>query len=95
MFAITQVFTFLALYMFLYNKKLNLWMIVIISFACGLLLASVSELIQYFIPLRSGTFVDVLIDMAGVTVGLGITLGVLFLVKHIKNKKQKSRVAKD
>lgn len=95
MFAITQVFTFLALYMFLYNKKLNWWMIVIISFACGLLLASVSELIQYFIPLRSGTFVDVLIDMAGVTVGLSITLGILFLVKHIKNKKQKSRVAKD
>lgn len=95
MFAITQVFTFLALYMFLYNKKLNWWMIVIISFACGLLLASVSELIQYFIPLRSGTFADVLIDMAGVTVGLGITLGILFLVKRIKNKKQKSRVAKD
>ena len=92
MFAITQAFTFLALYMFLPNKKW--WLIAIISLEAGILLASISEIIQFFIPLRSGTFVDVLIDLSGVIVGLGITLGLTMLIKHSKNKKEKSAVEK-
>ena len=86
MFAITQVFTFLALYMFL--PKMKWWQVALISLGAGLLLASVSELIQAFIPLRSGKFIDVLIDMSGVITGLGITIGVLMLVKYLKKKKE-------
>lgn len=92
MFAITQAFTFLALYMFLPNKKW--WLIAIISLGAGILLASISETIQFFIPLRSGTFIDVLIDLSGVIVGLVITLGLTMLIKHSKNKKEKSAVEK-
>ena len=93
MFAITQVFTFLALYMFL--PKMKWWQVALISLGAGILLASVSELIQFFIPLRSGTFVDVLVDLAGVTTGLVITLGLTLLIKSRKNKKSQSEVAKD
>ena len=87
MFGITQVFTFLAIYMFFFEKK-KWWILALISLGCGVLLASISELIQFFIPLRSGTFVDVLVDVSGVAVGLAITVGVLWLIKYLKNRKQ-------
>ena len=90
MFGITQIFTFLALYMFLYDKK-KWWLIALISLGAGILLASVSELIQFFIPLRSGTFVDVLVDSAGVVVGLALVIGVLWLIKYIKIRKQSKK----
>lgn len=87
LFAITQVFTFLALYMFL--PKMKWWQLALISLGIGLFIASISELIQFFIPLRSGKFIDVLIDAAGIVTGLAITLGILILVKDHKNKKEK------
>ena len=86
MFGITQIFTFLALYMFLFDKK-KWWFIALISLGAGILLASISELIQFFIPLRSGTFVDVLVDSMGVIVGLALVVGILMLIKYIKNIK--------
>lgn len=92
-FAITQVFTFLAIYMFF--PKMKLWKIILISLGIGLFIAGLSELIQFFIPLRSGKFVDVLIDLVGVSTGLVLTVGILLLIKSRKNKKEKSKVAKD
>lgn len=88
MFAITQVFTFLSFYMFLYDKK-KWWVLALISLGAGILLATVSEFIQFFIPMRSGTVVDALIDIAGVAFGLGITIGIMFLIGYIKRKKKK------
>ena len=93
MFGITQVFTFLALFMFFPERKW--WITALISLGAGILLASLSETIQFFIPLRSGTFKDVLIDLSGVIPGLVITIGVLFLIKYIKNKKEKPSDRKD
>lgn len=84
LFGITQIFTFLAIYMVLYDKKI--WILALISLGAGTLLASISELIQFFIPLRSGTFIDVLIDMAGVTIGLAIIFTITLLIKTKKNK---------
>ena len=86
MFGVTQIFTFLAIYMFFYDKK-QWWVLALISLGAGIALASISELIQFFIPLRSGTFVDVLIDLSGVTVGLALVVGVLLLIKKIKKNK--------
>lgn len=93
MFGVTQVFTFLALFMFFPERKW--WITALISLGAGILLASLSETIQFFIPLRSGTFKDVLIDLSGVIPGLVITIGVLFLIKYIKNKKEKPSDRKD
>ena len=82
MFGVTQIFTFLAIYMFFYDKKW--YFLAVVSLGCGVALASISELIQFFIPLRSGTFIDVLIDLSGVTIGLALVVGILLLIKVFK-----------
>ena len=82
MFGVTQIFTFLAIYMFFYEKKW--YWLALISLGCGIALASISELIQFFIPLRSGTFIDVLIDLSGVAIGLALVVGILLLIKRFK-----------
>lgn len=82
MFGVTQIFTFLSIYMFFYDKKW--YWLALISLGCGIALASISELIQFFIPLRSGTFIDVLIDLSGVTIGLALVVGILLLIKRFK-----------
>ena len=50
---------------------------------CGFLVACVDETIQRFVPDRGPSFVDVLIDTAGVCVGVGA-----FLVGYAIYKKQ-------
>ena len=54
----------------------------------GLFLASLTEIIQLFVPNRSGQFSDVLIDFSGFLLGFLIILLVLFLVYRHQNKKQ-------
>ena len=85
MFALTQVFTYIALYMFFYDKKF--WLISLISFLSGLVLASISETIQFFIPLRSGTIADVGIDMLGVIVGFVFVFSAIMIAKSVKRYK--------
>ena len=87
LFGLTQIFTFLAFYMFLYDIKI--WQITALSLECGVLLAIVSELIQHFIPLRSGTPLDALIDIIGVIVGLALVLSITLIIRHKKSQKQK------
>lgn len=87
LFAVCQVFTFLAFYMFLYNKKI--WFISALSVGEGLLLAGLSELIQYFEPSRTGSFIDALIDFAGVIIGAAITFFAIFIRQKIKQSKNK------
>ena len=84
-FAVAQVFTIIAIYMFLYKKPL--WLLSIFSLSISLIISSISEFIERFIPGRSGTFIDVLIDMAGVVVGFAVVLAVL-LIKRAKDKKK-------
>ena len=86
-FALSQIFTLLTLYMFLYYKKW--WLITLISLGEGLLVAGISEIIQYFVPSRSGRFLDVLIDFVGVLVGAGLALLGIFITKKIKSRKNK------
>ena len=85
-FGLAQVFTFLTLYMFLYDKKW--WLYTSISLSEGLAISGLSELIQHFVPSRDGRFIDVLIDFAGVIVGAALTLLGIYIVKRIKNNKK-------
>lgn len=88
-FMIAQIFTYLSLYMFFYEKQW--WLHLSISLGIGLLLSGLSELIQYFIPGRSGALLDVLIDFSGVLVGAALTLlGIIIVKKIIKTKKARS-----
>ena len=48
----------------------NLWKSVTLSAACGFIAACVDELLQHLSPGRAPRFTDVLIDTAGVVVGI-------------------------
>lgn len=54
--------------------------------AGGLLAAGLDELIQLFVPDRHAALTDVLIDMAGVLVGMGLLC--LWIVRNTAAKKQ-------
>ena len=90
MFLVAEVFTVIALYMFLYKKLA--WLAAIISLVFSFTLASISELIQHNIPGRTGAFSDVLIDFTGAAIGFGVVLIVyliVLLVKKIITQKRK------
>lgn len=84
----------LAFFMMFYYKGKNKWINALIYFGIGLFLASLTEFIQLFIPGRSGTFKDVMIDMSGYLIGFIISILLLKIIHKIKNKKkEKSHVA--
>lgn len=84
----------LAFFMMFYYKGKNKWINALIYFGIGLFLASLTEFIQLFIPGRSGTFKDVMIDMSGYIIGFIISILFLKIIHKIKNKKkEKSHVA--
>ena len=83
-FMIAQIFTFLTVFMFLYNKKW--WLYSSISLGEGLLISGLSELIQHFVPSRSGAFLDVLIDFSGVVVGAVLAFLIVLLIKKKRKR---------
>ena len=84
----------LAFFMMFYYKGKNKWINALIYFGIGLFLASLTEFIQLFIPGRSGTFKDVMIDMSGYIIGFIISILLFKIIHKIKNKKkEKSHVA--
>ncbi len=85
MFAIAEIFTLLALYMFLYDNKH--WILLVVSLGIELIVASISELIQHFIPERVGSFTDVGINMIGVIIAASLLVGIYFIIKAINKKK--------
>ena len=63
---------------------------IIVSILVGMMYASSDEIHQYFVPDRTALFTDVLIDTAGVCLGVLIVLMLLqFYIKNCK-KRQKS-----
>lgn len=84
-FMVAQIFTFLAIFMFLFEKKW--WFYTSISLGEGLLISALSELIQSFVPSRSGLFLDVIINFGGVVLGAAIGFLIVLLINKIKNKK--------
>ena len=82
LFAISGLLTTWALYFFLKDGKHGHFLDISgISFLDGLVVAWLSELIQLFIPGRSGSSVDVLIDLLGYLIGVLLVILILFLAK--------------
>lgn len=92
-FMLAQIFTYLTLYMFFYDKKW--WFYSSISIGEGLFISGLSELIQFFVPLRDATFLDIFIDFAGVVVGAALTFLGIYIVKKIKEKKSQKETSKN
>lgn len=71
-------------------KKPNLWFSTLLIFLVGGFFASISEMIQVFIPGRVGSFEDVLIDMSGYF----LALLVIFLIYFFKQRSKKLPIIK-
>jgi len=96
LFGVSAIFTTWAFYLMLNKVFKKKWFIVLVSGLFGITVASVTELIQLFIPLRSGTWIDVGINILGYAVFLGLTIlfGFLILKRRQKveaNKKSAER----
>lgn len=88
LFAIAEIFTLIAIFMLLYDKKH--WLSLVISLGIELVIASISETIQHFVPERFGSFTDVCINMLGVIVGAGILVTIYFIHKAKHKKKNQN-----
>ena len=88
LFGITAVFGLIFFYTYFEDKK-KIWMGLVISISIGLFIAALSELIQYNIPTRGGSFKDVGIDFVGYIIGTIITLGVILIITAIKKRNKK------
>lgn len=84
-FMAAETFTFLTLFMFLYKKKW--WFYSLIALGEGLFISGVSELIQFFVPSRMGTFIDVVINFGGVIAGALIAFLIILAINKSHKKK--------
>ena len=89
LFGLSGIFTCLAFMMndFLMNKFM--WKNIFFIAGVGLLIAVISELIQYFTPGRYGALMDILIDYSGYILFGGLTYLITFLIlRKTKNKEK-------
>ena len=91
LFVISGLFTTSSLYLWFRPQKCyKNYRLLYLSLGFGLFLAILTEIIQLFVPHRSGQFTDVLIDFSGYIVGTGIIILVAFLTyRHHKKKEIK------
>ena len=89
LFGLSGVFTTLSFKFFYYDKKQKFSFFIIFSGISGIFLAILSELIQKFVPGRSGEVLDVLIDLAGYFIGLLVIVLIVYLLKRNTTKKEK------
>ena len=87
LFLITAVFGYIFFYTFIDDIK-KLWFSLTLCISSGLAIAGISELIQYFVPSRTGAIQDVGIDFLGYVIGVLITLGTILIVRVIKKHKK-------
>lgn len=88
-FFISGFFGFLTFYFFTKEKRMQKTLL--FSLLAGLVLASLSEFIQLYVPLRAGSIIDVLINFSGY---LTATL-LLTLIVYLINKKKIKKDARD
>ncbi len=94
-FGFASIFNTLSFYLFLNDKFKKKYLIPLISLGLGFFIASLSEFIQYFIPGRSASFLDVLLDTFGYLLGLLVCLTIyliIYLIKRYKAKKKPSLI---
>ena len=89
LFGLSGIFTTLTLLtnlLSLEKKKLLIYSGISLGF--GLILASISEFIQYFVPGRAGMLTDILIDFGGYLLFAAIVFVVFLLISNKKEKEQ-------
>jgi len=92
LFFVTSIAGFVFFYLFLEKNSHRLLFSIVFTLGAGLFIAGLSELIQYFVPSRSGMIRDVGIDFLGVVLATAICAGIYFIIKAIKKAKNKKKV---
>ena len=88
LFLVTAISGFVFFYFFLEDSKHRFLLAVLLTLGVGVLLAGISEFIQYFVPSRSGEIADVGIDTIGTVLGIGLSSLVTAIILWIKKKKE-------
>ena len=88
LFLVTAISGFVFFYFFLEDSKHRFLLAVLLTLGVGILLAGISEFIQYFVPSRSGEIADVGIDTIGTVLGIGLSSLVTAIILWIKKKKE-------
>ena len=86
LFLVSGLLTASSVKFFYFDVKKRFWIYVLISLSIGLFLAGLTELIQLFVPGRSGQITDVLIDFSGYFIG-GL---IIFLIVFFQDRKNRS-----
>ena len=94
LFFVTAIFGFIFFYNLLDDDK-KIWVTLLFSAGVGLLVASLSEVIQLLVPGRSGEIIDVLIDFVGYLAATIVMFLIIFIIKLIKKKRAKSPQKED
>ena len=82
LFAVSGLFSTWAIYLFSQEYKINYFLYIGgVSLVAGLAIAWLSETIQLFMPGRSASAVDVLIDFVGYFIGVLLVIFIFFLAK--------------
>lgn len=83
------------IYLFKELKPKNDYFFSLPTLGGGIFIASLSEIIQYFVPGRTGSFMDVLVDLLGFIIVIGIFVLSILIRKIIKNRKQRKTISND
>lgn len=84
LFLLTGILSIVVCYLFIKKRMF----FIIVTFIHGLLLASITELIQLFSEGRNGTFTDIIIDYAGYICGVGIMIVIYIIFLNKRNNKK-------
>jgi len=88
LFGLDGVITYLYFYFLNRDRPFKYkYLYIIIPSVIGILLAVITECLQLVIPGRVGDIIDILIDIAGFLLGLGITFLITYLINRHNNKK--------
>ena len=91
LFGLSGIFTSLTFVMNDYMMERFKWKNIIFVLSIGLVVAVVSELIQYFVPGRYGVLTDILIDYSGYLLFSGLVCLVYVLILK-RNQKTKAKL---
>lgn len=92
LFLVTAISGFIFFYQFFNDKKKRILWAIGCTLGAGIIIAGISEFIQYFVPTRSGQIKDVGIDTIGTVFGVlicALIWLIIYIIKKYKNKNNK------
>lgn len=87
LFGASGLFTYLFFFFLqLFKGFKKYYLHIIISLGVGIIISSLAELIQMFVPGRSADIIDVLLNLGGFVIFSGLAIVTIILIYHFKKK---------